>query len=419
MAFKTWQFKAGGGTYTAKAKKDDVERLARQLSGVVGIRQYQRELTGVIGESERESSVWIMFGNSAGVMPDPDGYEQDKAALFQDIASAAQPLGPQAVYDFTARAREIITKHMPVLDSRETPEQRAKSVAESNAAAAAHQEKHAAEAAAFLDRFAEGDKEISWGDGEMAIYLRMTYNDSDSMTDYYSPHCGWGQRLLLDVVPKGARTEAVARAVVAKYPDLAKMVFGWHTENYSMGHGNYLMSVGRHGQADMAVQDRIDAMTDKEREWADRYQMMAEAEAAVDPGTYPDVIAEGITTYGGIKDPVVSFEIEFQPYPGSMVPYKGYAAAHAPATAAAPASGETMTSNGLLYIQPDFHEKRGVPIWLVKLSEKVDRDVYNRYAAIARRFKVRWSSWGPKTKHGFVFYDEAKAKEFVALAANV
>jgi hypothetical protein len=359
-----------------------------------------------------------MFGNSAGVMPDPDGYESDKTALFQDITSAAQPLGPQAVHVFTARSREIITKHMPVLDSRKTPEQHAADVAQSNAICAERDAKRAAEEQAFRERFAGGDKPVSWGESQMAVCLQMTYDDSDSMTDYYSPHHNWGQPLLLDVVSKTARTEAIARAAVAKYPDLARMVFGWHTENYSMGHGNYLQTVGRHGQARMAVQEHLAALTDEQRDVADYHQMMAEAEAAVAPDTYPDVVAEGVTTYGGIKDPVVSFEIQFNPYPGSMMPYKGYAAAHAPATAAAPASGETVQAgNGLLVIQPDFHEKRGVPIWLVKLSEKVDRDIYDRYAAAAKRYGVRWSSWGPKAKHGFVFFDKKQAEEFVAANA--
>ncbi len=70
----------------------------------------------------------------------------------------------------------------------------------------------------------------------------MTFDDSDTQTNYFCPHAQIGDDMLLAIAPKQPEREALARIVLALYPELAKLSWTWHTENYSMGHGNYLMS---------------------------------------------------------------------------------------------------------------------------------------------------------------------------------
>lgn len=412
MAVYTYQLTVGGQKVTAKAAKDIVQRLNSDIGSVSNIRAWRRELTGVIGENERATEYWLMYGQNSLPLPDPEGYEADKAALFHEIQSAPQPLGKDACIAFSAKAVALRKKHMAVEDNRRTPQQQAEFVAQSNAARAQGEEKRANEKRAFMDRFADSADEISWGDGQMAVFLDMVYDNSDGMSDYFDRHHSWGQDLLLAVVPKGAETERVARAAIANYPDLAGYVFEWKTEKWSMGHGNYLTSLSRHNQAMAAVDKELEAKG--QNRWdVDWYRLVADAEAALPDGCAPDIIAEGVTTYGGVQDPAITFEIRFQSRTGKMTPYKGYAAAHATAPTAetAPVTSEIFT------IQPDYHEKRGVPIWIVKINKKVERTVYDRYAAIASRYKARWSSWGPKSKHGFVFFSENDAKDFVAKAS--
>jgi hypothetical protein len=76
----------------------------------------------------------------------------------------------------------------------------------------------------------------------MAIMLRTTFDNSDSMSDYYDPHRSVGVPLVLAIINKQAQTQALARMAVGRYPDLAGIEFEWKTETYRGGHGNYLYS---------------------------------------------------------------------------------------------------------------------------------------------------------------------------------
>jgi hypothetical protein len=62
------------------------------------------------------------------------------------------------------------------------------------------------------------------------------------MTDYFDRHASLSQAFALLVVPKQAETERLARRGVSVSSLLSGIEFEWHTEKYSMGHGNYLES---------------------------------------------------------------------------------------------------------------------------------------------------------------------------------
>jgi hypothetical protein len=76
----------------------------------------------------------------------------------------------------------------------------------------------------------------------MAVKLEITFDDSHPQSDYFAPHRQIWSDLCLGLAHKGPKTERLARAILAKYPELNKYKFTWHVENYSMGHGNYLIS---------------------------------------------------------------------------------------------------------------------------------------------------------------------------------
>jgi hypothetical protein len=64
------------------------------------------------------------------------------------------------------------------------------------------------------------------------------------MSDYFDRHASLSQAFVLLIVPKQAETEKLARRAVAVSPLLSSIDFDWHTEKWSMGHGNYLESKG-------------------------------------------------------------------------------------------------------------------------------------------------------------------------------
>lgn len=95
---------------------------------------------------------------------------------------------------------------------------------------------------AFLALYAE-DEQVTVKPGEMAVTVSLCYDDSDMQSDYHNSHASLSPELVLAVLPKGPETEKKARAALAKFAELSSVEFKWHTEKYSMGHGNYLESV--------------------------------------------------------------------------------------------------------------------------------------------------------------------------------
>jgi hypothetical protein len=244
MALKTWKAQIGNREFQFKMKKDDAGRVAREIKNVVNLHQFTRKISNSYLEDGKEyvSTTMALFGPGQAPILDQAGYQAELAAALDKWAPIliCELNRAPILADFKA----IYDKHIPVLDKRTTPEQRAqenKECAEREATRAA-QEK--SERSAHLTQFSNGpDTEmIQIQQGSMAIYLETIYDASEAMTDYYHPHQQVGPDLLLAIVPKQAKTQALARLAVSRYPELAAIDFTWHTENYSMGKGNYLES---------------------------------------------------------------------------------------------------------------------------------------------------------------------------------
>ena len=80
--------------------------------------------------------------------------------------------------------------------------------------------------------------------GSMVVTLSLKFDNSDSMTDYFDRHASLSPDFALLVLKKQNETEKLARRALALVPDLSNLDWEWHTEKYSMGHGNYLESSG-------------------------------------------------------------------------------------------------------------------------------------------------------------------------------
>ena len=242
MATKTWALKVGQfGTVQVKGLKKEVEHLFYSgFSPILKIQNYATEINGIIGGEEHKHTYMSMFTPSGGHV-DVEAWQADMTELFKGF--------PNPIIDLSGtmtRCQELFTKHCPVIDKRKTQEQVNAENAEYLEARAANEAKRKEEEIFWLTKYSDGEgtQEIAIPQGMMAVCCQATFNDSDAMTDYYSPHRSIGPCFLLAVVPVQAQTERLAREIIERYPDLSALEWAWHTETYSGGHGNYLMSGG-------------------------------------------------------------------------------------------------------------------------------------------------------------------------------
>jgi len=234
MSLHTYPFKIGGKEVNIQAKKEEAERAANALLKPLKLNQFYKELNGVIGEKEDSSIYYTPFSQHA--VPDAESWKKE-CQEFIDSLPDAFTLTLDSAVPFIRKAHEIFIKYMPVEDHRQTKEQVL--VRQAECVVAQHQRD-----------LADQEWRSQWCKPEavkvpkdmMTIELSITFNNSDSMTDYFDHHARIGERMLLAIVSKQHETERIARRVMSCYPELMKRTWIWHTEKYSMGHGNYLQS---------------------------------------------------------------------------------------------------------------------------------------------------------------------------------
>jgi hypothetical protein len=196
------------------------------------------ELSGVIGQSERRSVCSVLCGPNTR----------------EDVTAAQERIGERFAWTVTAQnvneiikalADELVTieQNRPVHDERTTPDAEATRRAEFARITAEQKAKGDQTAAAFIAHYGDGEK-VTVQLGQVAVVAQVCFDNSDTMSDYFERHASLSQSFVLAVVPKQAETEKLARRGVAVSPLLSGVEFDWHTEKYSMGHGNYLESKG-------------------------------------------------------------------------------------------------------------------------------------------------------------------------------
>ena len=172
---------------------------------------------------ESECILVDVFGKTS------EAYEKEYIRLYSKfegkITKATLP-------EFLAEAEkslEVIKKWRRVEDRRKTKDEL---------------EQQQREAAVRIEEQRKKDEEfnrqsVEIAAGKMGIMLVECFDDSDMMTDYFHPHRPISEHLLA-IVKNQAQKESLARRVINQIPDLKAIEFEWHTETYSMGHGNYL-----------------------------------------------------------------------------------------------------------------------------------------------------------------------------------
>lgn len=123
MAIKTYQFKFQGKTISVKGKKSNVEEFASRIQEVNRVPSMVREISGIIGGEEHSWTSISLFGPSGTPLADPDGYAAEVKELAGELPeSLVETIDNPIMVDLMKKAADIVKRHTPVKDNRETPE---------------------------------------------------------------------------------------------------------------------------------------------------------------------------------------------------------------------------------------------------------------------------------------------------------
>lgn len=196
------------------------------------------ELTGVVGGQE---SRFVLTGIVSG-------------EIRMDVEAVKEKIGTRFNWQLTREnvgtviaaiqaEMPALEANRPVKDERRQPEEEQRLLLERKQEQEESARKEKEKNFLFTKLYGTGDN-VTVKPGEMAVTARIAFNNSDAMTDYFDAHASYGPTFALKVVPKQAETERLARQAVESFALLSGIQFSWHTEKYSMGHGNYLESKG-------------------------------------------------------------------------------------------------------------------------------------------------------------------------------
>jgi predicted RNA methylase len=214
------------------------------------------------------------------------------------------------------------------------------------------------------ERFADDLAKYAPAWAKAAIIAEQHEDDSDTMTDYHNHRTlrrvviGWSKHER-DLFPELRKAAAGfdETAHLADAPESAE-----HREKYSMGAGFYLKQGWRDCTGWAVKKRRID--------W--------------------------------IKGDVLEFSDAAKGLPGPAAP--------APAPRSIEGGGN---SAGLFAIEQHTHSKKGFPMWICTMRERVERADYDRFLAAAKALGGWYSRpWGG-TPGGFAFKSEAAARDFI------
>jgi hypothetical protein len=178
---------------------------------------------------ESECVLVDVFGKTS------EAYEKEYIRLYSKFEGKITKATLPEFLAEAAKSLEVIKKWRRVEDRRKTKDE----LEQQQAAAAVRIEEQRKKDEEFNRQSVEIET------GKMGIMLVECFDDSDMMTDYYSPHRPISERLLA-IVKNQAQKESLARRVINQIPDLKAIEFEWKTETYSMGHGNYMEAKTSH-----------------------------------------------------------------------------------------------------------------------------------------------------------------------------
>jgi len=210
-----------------------VKRMKQALSEMSWESKARIELTNRLnekGEIEDNSSKLIdVFGQTS------EFYAQEYQRLFNLFNGKINKENLKEFLEEAGKSLKTIMDNPRIEDKRKTREE----LEEKDRELKARMEEERKKREEFERQSVEIPKD------KMGICLDLCFDDSDIMTDYFSPHRSLEKRLLA-IVKRQPQKEALARRIASQIPDLKDFEWTWHTENYSMGHGNYLSATKVH-----------------------------------------------------------------------------------------------------------------------------------------------------------------------------
>lgn len=221
--------------------KKEIEQFENKLWNVLRVEHSTEEITGIVEKPETHSST-ILTSLFTSTWAMTEEQKQARIDLLNSIPSPCNAMETAKVLSTWFR------ENVKVVDNRRTVE----AERERNAAYQEREKKQEQDRKeslrSFLSKFGKPSADgwfetVSIPKDQQAICLKLTYDNSDPMTDYFDRHCGIGVALLLDTIPeKSPQSELAATKAISKYPELVKLAYHWKTEKWSMGHGNYLIT---------------------------------------------------------------------------------------------------------------------------------------------------------------------------------
>ena len=229
-----WTIKAGNTELKVKSLKAEKKLLSSALYNLVNTSQFMKSITGIKGKDETKRSSICMTLFQKNKLENPELFEKEKNEF---LVSLPELIEKKDIPDLVQKAKEIHVKHIPVVDERITVAE----IEERDKQYKQQKEETEKKNQEFIDKYCKPEP-FKIPKGMMVVYLKITFDNSESMTDYFDSHRSIGKEMLLAIVPKQRRTERLTRSVLNNYPELSKLNWTWHVENWSMGHGTYLMS---------------------------------------------------------------------------------------------------------------------------------------------------------------------------------
>jgi hypothetical protein len=181
------------------------------------------------GEKAVESlagAVWSLFGGNVR-----QDLKEKVDAIYAECNGAITPANYSVIFTKLTETLTWAKENIPIKDERRPAEE-----------LKANWEKSRAREGEARQSQAEFEKNATViPAGKRGVSLEVCFDNSDAMTDYFDRHHTLETRLLA-IIPDGREDERGLRNVIDRIPALKAVSFEWHTEKYSMGHGNYLES---------------------------------------------------------------------------------------------------------------------------------------------------------------------------------
>jgi len=389
----------------------------KALSAVTWEGRTRVELTGVVGQQEHRSVLTEVFGT----------VRADVADGLNDVGERYEwtltPENYKRVIAELDTLKRRLEESRPVVDNRRTPEQEAQRIRESNAAEQDRAIEARAKQADYERILADLQKRYPWAKQEGSDHARASANIKRELSEVF-PGVKFSVRSdsfsggdSVDISWTDGPTTKEVEAITGKYEEGS---FDGMTDCYNYDHSANMRAVSswlgsaKYVQTCRASSDEVTYRVAGllcEAQRIERPHVQKIGDLRNVRHLYGEGDHEDLLTHVWRLVQFVSFPPEFiitglqtDDEVGHLEPYTlALTVPDAPAPAATSTTCE---------IQQHYHTKRGKDFWLVVLTDRVDRDEFERLRDCCQAAGGWYSrKWG-KVPGGFAFETERGARAF-------